>query len=112
MIIDLSSTWIFGCRGFERALSKHFRVTVFDNRGTGYTSAPPANFSILQFANDTARLILADLFPERPIVILENCCVDQADFLIPLSPKSYLNQHIHEIQRAVLDGAKVTKCLY
>jgi hypothetical protein len=56
---------------------------------------------------------LADLFPERPIIILENGCVDQADTLgFPIPQESYLNQHIHEIQWAVRDGVKVTKCFY
>jgi ABC-type amino acid transport substrate-binding protein len=56
---------------------------------------------------------LADLFPEKPIIILENGCVDQADILrSPISRERYLNQHIHEIQRAVRDGVKVTMYLY
>ncbi len=38
-------------------LSSKYQVIVFDNRGMGYTTASPANFSIAQFANDTAGLM-------------------------------------------------------
>jgi len=38
-------------------LSSKYQVTVFDNRGMGYTTASPANFSVSQFANDTAGLM-------------------------------------------------------
>jgi pimeloyl-ACP methyl ester carboxylesterase len=36
------------------SLAAKYRVIIFDNRGTGNTNAPPDNFSIDQFANDTA----------------------------------------------------------
>jgi pimeloyl-ACP methyl ester carboxylesterase len=38
-------------------LSSLYRVIIFDNRGMGYTSAPPGDFSIEQFANDTVGLM-------------------------------------------------------
>ena len=38
-------------------LSTKYRVIIFDNRGMGNTTAPPGNFSIAQFANDTAGLM-------------------------------------------------------
>lgn len=39
------------------ALAAHFRVIVFDNRGTGYSSASDTPFSISLFAKDTAALM-------------------------------------------------------
>ena len=36
------------------ALSRHFRVIVFDNRGTGYSGAPAEPFSIPLISRDTA----------------------------------------------------------
>ncbi len=40
-------------------LSSKYKVIVFDNRGMGNTTAPPGNFSIAEFANDTAGLMEA-----------------------------------------------------
>jgi pimeloyl-ACP methyl ester carboxylesterase len=40
-------------------LSSQYRVLIFDNRGMGNTITPPGNFSIAQFANDTAGLMAA-----------------------------------------------------
>ena len=40
-------------------LSSKYKVVVFDNRGMGNTTAPPGNFSIAEFANDTAGLMEA-----------------------------------------------------
>jgi pimeloyl-ACP methyl ester carboxylesterase len=59
MIIGLGSTMDRWPSKVLNELSKHYRVIVFDNRGMGYTSAPPGNFSILQFANDTAGFMAA-----------------------------------------------------
>ena len=39
------------------ALSKHFRVFVFDNRGAGRTDKPKMDYSIRLFADDTAELM-------------------------------------------------------
>ncbi len=39
------------------ALAAHFRVIIFDNRGTGYSSAPDTPFSITLFVEDTAALM-------------------------------------------------------
>ncbi len=39
------------------ALARHFRVIIFDNRGTGYSSASDEPFSITLFADDTAALM-------------------------------------------------------
>ena len=39
------------------ALSRHFRVIVFDTRGTGCSGSPGEPFSISLFAEDTARLM-------------------------------------------------------
>lgn len=39
------------------ALSKHFRVLVFDNRGAGRTDKPKMDYSIRLFADDTAELM-------------------------------------------------------
>jgi pimeloyl-ACP methyl ester carboxylesterase len=41
------------------ALAAHFRVIIFDNRGTGYSSASDEPFSIALFANDTIALMNA-----------------------------------------------------
>jgi pimeloyl-ACP methyl ester carboxylesterase len=40
-------------------LAGRYMVIIFDNRGMGGTSAPPGEFSIEQFADDTAGLIAA-----------------------------------------------------
>lgn len=42
---------------FLSALSHQFRITIFDNRGTGYTSDTDAPYSISLFAEDTAALM-------------------------------------------------------
>lgn len=39
------------------ALARHFRVIIFDNRGTGYSTATDEPFSIRLFANDTLALM-------------------------------------------------------
>ena len=38
-------------------ISRHFRVIVFDNRGTGYSGASDESFSVPLFARDTAGLM-------------------------------------------------------
>ncbi len=43
---------------FEQ-LGRHFRVVIFDNRGTGYSSAPDEPFSIPLFARDALGLMSA-----------------------------------------------------
>src|SRR5262249_1688648 len=45
-----------------------------------------------------------DLFPDLPIIIVENGCVDSAG---GISRTDYLVRHIREVQRAVAGGAKV-----
>jgi pimeloyl-ACP methyl ester carboxylesterase len=40
-----------------KKISQHFRVIIFDNRGTGYSSASDKPFSIPLFAGDTATLM-------------------------------------------------------
>jgi len=40
-------------------LANRYRVLIFDNRGSGRTEAPPGEFTIKQFADDTAGLIEA-----------------------------------------------------
>jgi pimeloyl-ACP methyl ester carboxylesterase len=59
MIIGGTGTMDYWPQEFLDKLSSKYRVIVFDNRGMGYTTASPANFSISQFANDTAGLISA-----------------------------------------------------
>lgn len=57
MIIGGSGAMDWWPPEFLDKLSSKYQVIVFDNRGMGYTTASPANFSIAQFANDTAGLM-------------------------------------------------------
>lgn len=57
MIIGSGATMDWWSPEFLENLSSKYQVIVFDNRGMGYTTASPANFSIAQFANDTAGLM-------------------------------------------------------
>jgi pimeloyl-ACP methyl ester carboxylesterase len=57
MIIGGTGTMDYWPQEFLDKLSSKYQVIIFDNRGMGYTTASPANFSISQFANDTAGLI-------------------------------------------------------
>jgi pimeloyl-ACP methyl ester carboxylesterase len=41
----------------EQLISSNYSVTIFDNRGTGNTTAGIKQFSISQFAKDTAGLL-------------------------------------------------------
>ena len=66
----------------------------------GYAHAPVypgALYSILRYQ--------ARLFPNLPILIIENGSVDVAD---GIDRPTYLRRHIREVQRAVRDGVKVT----
>jgi pimeloyl-ACP methyl ester carboxylesterase len=42
---------------FLDLLSRSYKVIVFDNRGMGYSTAPPGNFSIEEMADDAAGLL-------------------------------------------------------
>jgi pimeloyl-ACP methyl ester carboxylesterase len=57
MIIGSSSTMDLWPPEVLSRLSSSYRVIIFDNRGMGNTTASPGNFSILQFAEDTAGLM-------------------------------------------------------
>jgi len=57
MIIGSSSTMDLWPPEVLSSLSSHFKVIIFDNRGMGYTTAKPGNFTIEQFANDTSGLM-------------------------------------------------------
>ena len=59
LIMGYGSTMDLWDPHFLENLSSEYRVIVFDNRGMGDTTAPPGNFSISQFANDTAGLMTA-----------------------------------------------------
>jgi pimeloyl-ACP methyl ester carboxylesterase len=59
LIIGYSSTMDMWEPLFLENLSSKYKVIIFDNRGMGNTTAPPGNFSISQFANDTAGLMAA-----------------------------------------------------
>jgi pimeloyl-ACP methyl ester carboxylesterase len=50
------------------ALSKHFRVIAFDNRGAGRTDQPEMDYSIRLFADDTAGLMEALGFADAHIL--------------------------------------------
>jgi len=57
MIIGSTGTMDYWPTQFLDSLSSKYQVIVFDNSVMGYTTASSANFSISQFANDTAGLI-------------------------------------------------------
>ena len=57
LIMGYSSTMDTWDPRFLDSLSSKYKVLIFDNRGMGNTTAPPGNFSIAQFANDTAGLM-------------------------------------------------------
>ena len=59
LIMGSSSTMDMWSPRFLDNLSSKYRIIIFDNRGMGNTTAPPGNFSIAQFANDTAGLMTA-----------------------------------------------------
>ena len=59
LIMGYSSTMDMWDPLFLNNLSSKYKVIVFDNRGIGNTTAPPGNFSIAQFADDTAGLMTA-----------------------------------------------------
>jgi pimeloyl-ACP methyl ester carboxylesterase len=59
LIMGYSSTMDMWDPLFLDNLSTKYKVIIFDNRGMGNTTAPPGNFSIAQFANDTAGLMAA-----------------------------------------------------
>lgn len=57
MIMGLTANMDWWDPEFIDALSKKYHVVLFDNRGAGRTQAPPGQFSIKQFADDTAGLM-------------------------------------------------------
>lgn len=57
MIIGYGSTMDMWDPLLLNELSSRHKVIVFDNRGMGNTTALPGDFSIVQFANDTAGLM-------------------------------------------------------
>ena len=59
LIMGYGSTMDLWDPRFLDNLSIKYKVVIFDNRGMGNTTAPPGNFSIAQFANDTAGLMAA-----------------------------------------------------
>jgi pimeloyl-ACP methyl ester carboxylesterase len=59
LIMGYGSTMDMWDPHFLDNLSTKYKVIIFDNRGMGNTTAPPGNFSIAQFANDTAGLMAA-----------------------------------------------------
>ncbi len=59
LIMGYSSTMDMWAPLFLDNLSSQYKVIIFDNRGMGNATAPPGNFSIVQFANDTAGLLTA-----------------------------------------------------
>ena len=59
LIIGYGSTMDMWDPHFLENLSSKYRVITFNNRGMGNTTAQPGNFSIAQFADDTAGLMTA-----------------------------------------------------
>lgn len=57
MIQGLTATMDWWDPAFIEELSKRYRVLAFDNRGAGRTEAPDGEFSVEQFADDTANLM-------------------------------------------------------
>ncbi len=57
MIMGLTANMDWWDPEFINALSKKYHLVLFDNRGAGRTETPPGEFSIKQFADDTAGLM-------------------------------------------------------
>lgn len=57
LIQGLTATMDWWEDSFLARLARRYRVLVFDNRGAGRTEAPPGEFTIEQFADDTAGLM-------------------------------------------------------
>jgi pimeloyl-ACP methyl ester carboxylesterase len=57
MIMGAAGTMDWWPKELVENLSSKYPVIIFDNRGMGYTTTSPVNFSISQFANDTAGLM-------------------------------------------------------
>jgi pimeloyl-ACP methyl ester carboxylesterase len=57
MIMGLTANMDWWDPELLESLSKRYRVLIFDNRGAGRTDAPPGEFTIKQFADDTAGLM-------------------------------------------------------
>src|SRR5690242_21630573 len=59
LVTGLGATMDLWDSTFLDALAAHYTVVVFDNRGMGGTTAPPASFTIEQLADDAEDLIRA-----------------------------------------------------
>lgn len=59
MIIGLGANINWWGTYFLQGLAKHFKVIVFDNRGTGRSGDPKLNYSIMSLADDTIALLNA-----------------------------------------------------
>lgn len=57
LIQGLTGTMDWWDPEFVDALASRYRVLIFDNRGAGRTEAPEGEFSVAQFADDTAGLM-------------------------------------------------------
>lgn len=57
LIMGFSGTMDIWDSKVLKELSARYKVLIFDNRGMGETTAPPGDFSIRQFADDTAGLM-------------------------------------------------------
>lgn len=71
---------------FIDPLSKHFRVILFDNRGTGQSDAPEGGYTIKMFAEDTAALLdqleiesCHILGTSMGTLIAQKICIDHSD---------------------------------
>ncbi len=59
MIQGLGANLLWWGEGLIKEISRHFKVIVFDNRGTGRSEAPDGDFSLEDLAGDAARLLEA-----------------------------------------------------
>jgi len=57
LIMGFNGTMDFWDESVLNKLSSKYKIIIFDNRGMGETTAPPGDFTIRQFADDTAGLM-------------------------------------------------------
>jgi hypothetical protein len=72
---------------------------LLDSAAGRFDKAPVWSGALYGFLRDSAAL-----FPDLPVLVVENGCVDEAD---GVDRATYLRRHVREVQRAVRDGVNV-----